>query len=134
MLTGEQLKTIREIAGFTEIEIAERMLVTKQTISSIETGKTETPSNIRYYEMALKEMIEDLADPDLHRICLDLLRTLNTKNEHENKWFLLYKNPEGLSLTIEGEYRTLAEAESMAYEMKNTFPYAEYYVLKGDSI
>lgn len=134
MLTGKQLKIIRQIAGFSGAEVADKMFITKQTISSIEIGKTKTPSSVRYYEMSLKAMIEDLADPDLHRICLDLLRTLNTKNEHENKWFLLCKKPEELSLTIEGEYRTLAEAESMAYEMKNTFPYAEYYVLKGDSI
>lgn len=133
MLTGEQLKTIRDIAGFTETEIAERMLVTKQTISSIETGKTETPSNIRYYEMTLKEMIEDLADPDLYRICLDLLQAFGIENDY--KWILLYRNPEKpLLLTVDGEFRTLAEAESMAYEMKNTFPYAEYYILKDHSI
>lgn len=127
MLTGEQLKIVRKIAGFTGTEVAERMLVTKQTISSIETGKTETPSSIRYYEMSLKEMVNDLVDPDLHRICLDLLRKLNAENEHSSKWLVLYKKPEGVSLTIEGEFRTLAEAESMAYEMKNAHPYAEYY-------
>lgn len=134
MLTGEQLKIVRKIAGFTGTEVAERMLVTKQTISSIETGKTETPSSIRYYEMSLKEMVNDLVDPDLHRICLDLLRTFNAENEHDSKWFLLYKDPEKSLLTIEGEYCTRAEAESISYEMKNTFPYAEYYILKDRSI
>lgn len=134
MITGEQLKLVRKIAGFTETEVAERMLITKQTISSIETGKTETPSSIRYYEMSLKEMVDDLADPDLHCICLGLLRKFNTENEHSSKWLVLYKNPEGVSLTIEGEFRTLAEAESMAYEMKNEHPYAEYYILKDCSI
>ena len=134
MLTGEQLKIVRKVAGFTGTEVAERMLVTKQTISSIETGKTETPSSIRYYEMSLKEMVDDLADPDLHCICLGLLRKFNTENEHSSKWLVLYKNPEGVSLTIEGEFCTLAEAESMAYEMKNEHPYAEYYILKDCNI
>ena len=134
MLTGEQLKIVRKIAGFTGTEVAERMLVTKQTISSIETGKTETPSSIRYYEMSLKEMVNDLVDPDLHRICLDLLRTFNAENEHSSKWLVLYKTQKGVSLTIEGEFRTLAEAESMAYEMKNEHPYAEYYILKDCNI
>lgn len=134
MLTGEQLKIVRKIAGFTETEVAERMLVTKTTIWRIENGKTETPSSIRYYEMSLKEMVNDLVDPDLHRICLDLLRKFNTENEHGSKWLLLYKKPEGVSLTIEGEFRTLAEAESMAYEMKNVHPYAEYYILKDCNI
>lgn len=134
MLTGKQLKIIRQIAGFTGTEVADKMLVTKQTISSIETGKTETPSSIRYYEMSLKDMIEDLVDPDLHRICLDLLRAFEDKNEHSSEWLLLYKKPEGVSLTIEGEFRTLAEAESMAYEMKNVYPYAEYYILKDRNI
>ena len=134
MITGEQLKIIRKIAGFTGTEVAERMLVTKQTISSIETGKTETPSSIRYYEMSLKEMVNDLVDPDLHHICLDLLRKFNAENEHSSKWLLLYKKPEGVSLTIEGEFHTLAEAESMAYEMKNELPYAEYYIFKDCSI
>lgn len=132
MLIGEQLKTIRKIAGFTGTEVAEKMLVTKQTISSIETGKTETPSSIRYYEMSLKEMIDDLVDQDQHRICLDLLRMFEA--EHDHKWLLLYKDPEKTLFTVEGEYRTRAEAESMAYEMKNTFPYAEYYILKDHSI
>lgn len=134
MLTGKQLKIIRQIAGFTGTEVADKMFVTKQTISSIETGKTETPSSIRYYEMSLKAMIEDLADPDLHRICLDLLRKFNAENEHSSEWLLLYKKPECVSLTIEGKFRTLAEAESMAYEMKNAHPYAEYYILKDCNI
>ena len=95
MLTGEQLKIVRKIAGFTETEVAERMLITKPTIWRIENGKTETPSSIRYYEMSLKEMVDDLVDPDLHRICLDLLRKFNSENEHNSKWLVLYKNPKG---------------------------------------
>lgn len=134
MLTGKQLKIIRQIAGFSGAEVADKMFITKQTISSIEIGKTKTPSSVRYYEMSLKAMIEDLADSDLCRICLDLLRKFDAENEHSSEWLLLYKKPEGVSLTIEGKFRTLAEAESMAYEMKNEHPYAEYYILKDCNI
>ena len=135
MLTGKQLKIIRQIAGFTGTEIADKMLVTKQTISSIETGKTETPSSIRYYEMSLKNMIEDLVDPDLHRICLDLLRTFDSENERDSKWLVVSRKPGGVTYTINGEYKTLAEAERIAYEMKQTWPAKKYRVLKDrDSI
>lgn len=135
MLTGEQLKIVRKIAGFTGTEVAERMLVTKQTISSIETGKTETPSSIRYYEMSLKEMVNDLVDPDLHRICLDLLQTFNAENEHDSKWLVVSRKPGSVVFTINAEYKTLAEAERIAYELKKAWPAKKYRVLKdSDSI
>lgn len=131
MLTGEQLKTIRQIAGFTKSEVAKEMLWDEHTIDNIENDSFERfipEYHFRYYEMSLKNMINDLVDPDLHRICLDLLHML--KAECTSKWLVVYKDPKGTSLTIEGEYRTFAEAESMACEMKNEFPYAEYLVLK----
>lgn len=69
MLTGAQLKTIRLVANFTGDEVAKEMFVTKQTISSIETGKTTTKSSIRYYELSLKLMLERISDQELRSIC-----------------------------------------------------------------
>lgn len=134
MLTGKQLKFIRQIAGFTGAEVADEMFVTKQTIRRIENGETKASSSIRYYEMSLKDMINDLVDPDLHRICLDLLQMFDSENERDSKWLVVRKDPKETSLTIEGKYRTLTEAESMACEMKNVFPYVEYLVLKDRAI
>ena len=42
MLTGKQLKIIRQIAGFTGTEVADKMFVTKQTIRRIENGEIST--------------------------------------------------------------------------------------------
>lgn len=69
MLTGKQLKAIRQVADFTGAEVADEMFVTKQTISSIETGKTTTKSSIHYYELVLKSMIERISDCELRSVC-----------------------------------------------------------------
>lgn len=73
MLTGKQLKTIRQVAGFTETDLADAMFVMKRSISSIETGETTASSNIRYYEMSLKMMIDHMDDAELKSICYDLV-------------------------------------------------------------
>lgn len=69
MLTGKQLKAIRQVADFTGIEVADEMFVTKQAISFIETGKTTAKSSIHYYELALKSMIERIGDCEVRSIC-----------------------------------------------------------------
>lgn len=69
MLTGKQLKVIRQVADFTGNEVADEMFVTKQAISFIETGKTTAKSSIHYYELALKSMIERISDCELRSIC-----------------------------------------------------------------
>lgn len=69
MLTGKQLKTIRQVADFTGTEVADEMFVTKQAISFIETGKTTEKSSIHYYELALKLMIERISDCELRSVC-----------------------------------------------------------------
>ena len=60
MLTGKQLRTLRYILDLTGADIAERMYVTKQTITSIETGKTKAESSRHYYALALKEIARGL--------------------------------------------------------------------------
>nr|DAF70053.1 MAG TPA: hypothetical protein [Caudoviricetes sp.] len=69
MLTGKQLKKIRQVADFTGTEVADEMFVTKQAISFIETGKTTAKNSIHYYELALKSMIERISDCELRSIC-----------------------------------------------------------------
>lgn len=69
MLTGKQLKKIRQVADFTGTEVADEMFVTKQAISFIETGKTTAKNSIHYYELALKSMIERISDCELRSVC-----------------------------------------------------------------
>lgn len=73
MLTGKQLNIVRQIAGITTKDIANEMFVAKQTISSIETGKNTEKSSIRYYEMSLKMMIDQMDNAQLKSICYDLV-------------------------------------------------------------
>lgn len=84
MLTGKQLKKIRQIADFTGTEVADEMFVTKQAISFIETGKTTAKSSIHYYELALKSMIERISDCELRSVCqilFDKYSKINSKDE-----------------------------------------------------
>lgn len=69
MLTGKQLKAIRQVADFTGTDVADEMFVTKQTISAIETGKITEKSSVHYYELALKSMIERIGDCELRSVC-----------------------------------------------------------------
>lgn len=87
MLTGKQLKTIRQVAGFTGTDLANRMFVTKQTISSIEIGKTTTPSSIRYYELSLKLMVDEIDDAELKSICYSLVDKYYKSNDDINESF-----------------------------------------------
>ena len=84
MLTGKQLKLIRQVADFTGTDVANEMFVTKQTISSIETGKTTTKSSIHYYELVLKSMIERINDCELRSVCQILFDKYSEINDNDD--------------------------------------------------
>lgn len=83
MLTGKQLKVIRQVADFTGTDVADEMFVTKQTISSIETGKTTVKSSIHYYELVLKSMIERISDCELRSVCQILFEKYSKINDYD---------------------------------------------------
>ena len=68
MLTGNQLRICRSILGFTGEEIASQMYVTKQTLSSIETGKTTKQSSIFYYQLFIEKLAVD------NEACMQFIR------------------------------------------------------------
>lgn len=72
MLTGKQLKTIRQVANFTEQDVADQMYVSKKTIIDIETNQPQTLSNVRYYYLSLRIMISEMDDTELQAICWSL--------------------------------------------------------------
>ena len=84
MLTGNQLKLIRQVANFTGTDVANEMFVTKQTISSIETGKTTVKSSIHYYELVLKSMIERISDCELRFVCQMLFDKYSEINDDDD--------------------------------------------------
>lgn len=57
MISGEELKTIRQHYKITIDEIAEFMFVSRQTIWRIEQSEYTKESTINYYRLALLEMI-----------------------------------------------------------------------------
>lgn len=142
MLTGKQLKTIRQVAEFTGKEVADEMLVTKQTVSSIETGKTTTPSSLRYYELSLKIMVDRLDDNYLQGICYSLFDRYNEENggkesfEIEDKfdgkedgydvyWYVVIDcidedDPDGGIVEFKGRNR--ADAIKAARSLKRCYP------------
>lgn len=73
MLTGEQLRTIRNVLGLSGEDIAKAMYITKQSVSSIETGKTKSQSSINYYYLSLKEIIRNLDDEQMKDTCYKVL-------------------------------------------------------------
>nr|DAV14926.1 MAG TPA: helix-turn-helix domain protein [Caudoviricetes sp.] len=85
MLTGKQLKKIRQVADFTATDVADEMFVTKQAISAIETGKTTAKNSVHYYELALKSMIEHIGDCELRSVYQVLFdKYSNIKGEDED--------------------------------------------------
>lgn len=136
MLTGKQLKTIRQVAEFTGQEVADEMFMTKQTISSIETGKTTTPSSIRYYELSLSIMIDNLDDDKLRGICRELMDRYNelfeieddfdsNKEDRDIPWYVVTECmdesdptcPEGSFVDFRGRNKeeAIAYAQSLKY-------------------
>ena len=84
MLTGKQLKVIRQVADFTGTDVANEMFVKKQTISYIETGKTTVKSSVHYYELVLKSMIERISDCELRSVCQILFDKYSKINGDDN--------------------------------------------------
>ena len=74
MLTGDQLRIVRNALGLTGQDMAEIMYCTKQQISSIETGKSNGKKSLNYYTLAIKEVIRNLEDSDKRTDCIKLIR------------------------------------------------------------
>lgn len=138
MLTGKQLKAIRQVADFTGIEVADEMFVTKQTISSIETGKTTAKSSIHYYELVLKSMIERISDCELRSVCqvlFDKYSKINGDDEDfpviddldyscdvDDAWYVICEyNDEPMDIV----YKSIEREKAIDYarELKRRNPY-----------
>lgn len=89
MLTGRQLGKIRTLAGISQSEIANEMLVGIRCIKSIECSLNYDKATRRYYELSLKIMIDNLEDEDKRSICLNLIEQYNEYNAN-NKQPLLF--------------------------------------------
>ena len=74
MLTGDQLRIVRNALGLRGEDMAEIMYCTRQQISSIETGKSKGKKGLNYYTLAIKEVIRNLEDSDKRTDCLKLIR------------------------------------------------------------
>lgn len=74
MLTGNQLRIVRNALGLTGQDMAEIMYCTKQQISSIETGKSNGKKSLNYYTLVIKEVIKNLDDSDKRTNCIKLIR------------------------------------------------------------
>lgn len=74
MLTGDQLRIVRNALGLRGEDMAEIMYCTKQQISSIETGKSNVKKSLNYYTLAIKEVIRNLEDSDKQTDCIKLIR------------------------------------------------------------
>ena len=74
MLTGDQLRIVRNALGLRGQDMAEIMYCTKQQISSIETGKSNVKKSLNYYTLAIKEVIRNLEDSDKRTDCMKLIR------------------------------------------------------------
>lgn len=74
MLTGNQLRIVRNALGLTGQDMAEIMYCTKQQISSIETGKSNGKKGLNYYTLAVKEVVRNLDDSDKRTDCIKLIR------------------------------------------------------------
>lgn len=139
MLTGKQLKTIRQVAGFTGNDLANRMFVTKQTINSIETGKTTAKSSIHYYELALKSMIERISDCEFRSVCqilfdkyskingddedFPVIDMIDESSDMDDAWYVMVTYSDG---TRGVEYKSLEREKAIDYarDLKRHKPYA----------
>lgn len=74
MLTGDQLRIVRNALGLSGQDMAEIMYCTRQQISSIETGKSNVKKSLNYYTLAIKEVIRNLEDSDKRTDCIKLIR------------------------------------------------------------
>lgn len=74
MLTGDQLRIVRNALGLRGEDMAEIMYCTRQQISSIETGKSNRKKGLNYYTLAIKEVIRNLEDSDKRTDCIKLIR------------------------------------------------------------
>lgn len=74
MLTGDQLRIVRNALGLTGQDMAEIMYCTRQQISSIETGKSNGKKILNYYTLAIKEVIRNLEDSGKQTDCIKLIR------------------------------------------------------------
>lgn len=74
MLTGNQLRIVRNALGLTGQDMAKIMYCTKQQISSIETGKSNGKKGFNYYTLAVKEVVRNLDDSDKRTDCIKLIR------------------------------------------------------------
>lgn len=128
MLTGKQLKAIRQVADFTGTEVADEMFVTKQTISAIETGKTTTKSSIHYYELVLKSMIERISDCELRSVCqilfdkyskingydedFPVIDMIDESSDMDDAWYVMVTYSDG---TRGVEYKSLEREKVIDY-------------------
>lgn len=128
MLTGKQLKTIRQVADFTGIEIADEMFVTKQSISAIETGKTTAKSSIHYYELTLKSMVERISDFELRSVCqvlfdkyskingddedFPVIDMIDESSDMDDAWYVMVTYSDG---TRGVEYKSLEREKAIDY-------------------
>ena len=128
MLTGKQLKKIRQIADFTGTEVADEMFVTKQAISFIETGKTTAKSSIHYYELALKSMIERISDCELRSVCqvlfdkyskingddedFPIIDMMDESSDMDDAWYIMVTYNNG---TRGVEYKSLEREKAIDY-------------------
>ncbi len=90
MLTGRQLNHVRTIAEISRPEIADEMFVTTSCIKSIEYGFSRDKALLRYYELSLKIMIDNLIDEDKQRICLDLIDQYSECNANTEQPLLYF--------------------------------------------
>lgn len=74
MLTGNQLRIVRNALGLNKQDMAEIMYYTRPQISYIETGKAKEKRALNYYTLAIKEVIRNLEDSDKRTDCIKLVR------------------------------------------------------------
>lgn len=74
MLTGKQLRIVRNALGLSQQDMAEIMYYTRPQISHIETGKAKEKRVLNYYTLAIKEVIRNLDDSDKRTDCIKLIR------------------------------------------------------------
>jgi len=81
MILLDEVVRMRKLFGITGEDIADEMSTTKQTVSNIESGKSDNTMSIRFYRLTVLDFIKRI-DPEKKQ---EVLYSLNMIIKHLNE-------------------------------------------------
>lgn len=67
--------SVRLILGTSQVELANKLDTTKQTVSNIETGRSKNRMAIKFYKITIEQLISECEDERLKIACNIILST-----------------------------------------------------------